>query len=150
MEQLRIKNKNAYVIEVNDQGETISFNLDDPELMLKFDNTLRKIKKIQNDAKAEQLVIEKQQDNETDFLLSTRERAIAELNVKTFNNMRSVMDEFLGKDACQKIFGDSNYLSMFEDLFEQLEPHFINLKFNAEKLKDEIVNKYADKDEEEL
>ena len=64
--------------------------------------------------------------------------------------MRSVMDEFLGKDACQKIFGDSNYITMFEDLFEQLEPHFINLKFNAEKLKDEIVNKYADKDEEEL
>ena len=56
MEQLRIKNKNAYVIEVNDKGETISFNLDDPELMLKFDNALRKIKKIQNDAKAEQLL----------------------------------------------------------------------------------------------
>lgn len=150
MEQLRIKNKNAYVIEVNDKGETISFNLDDPELMLKFDNALRKVKKIQNDAKSEQLVIEKQQDNKTDFLLSTRERAIAELNVKTFNSMRLVMDEFLGKGACQKIFGDNNYLSMFEDLFEQLEPHFIHLKFNAEKIKDEIIQKYGNKDEEEL
>lgn len=150
MEQLRIKNKNEYVIEVNDQGETISFNLDDPELMLKFDNALRKIKKIQNDTKAEQLVIEKQQDQETDFLLSTRERSIAELNVKAFKNMRSVMDEFLGKDACQKIFGDSNYITMFDDLFEQLEPHFIHLKLNAEKIKDEIIQKYGNKDEEEL
>lgn len=150
MEKLRVKKKNEYVIEVNDKGETISFNLEDPELMLKFDNALQKIERYKNDLKAEELVIKKQADEETGTLLSKNERAIAELNAKTFRKMRDAMDEFLGKGACQKIFGDTNYLSMYEDLFEQLEPHFIRLKLDAEKLKDEIVNKYKDDEEDDL
>lgn len=150
MEKLRIQKKNEYVIEVNDKGETISFNIEDPELMLKFDNALQKVKKYKNEMKIEEKIIDKRQDEKTDYLLSKNERAKAELMAKIFKKMRDAIDEFLGKGACQKIFGDTNYIGMFEDLFEQLEPHFIALKLNADKLKEEIVNKYTDEDEEEL
>lgn len=150
MEKLRVAKKNEYVIEVNDKGETISFNPDDPELMLKCDNALQKVKKFETEMKIEEQIIDKKQDEKTNYLLSKNDRAKAELLAKTFKKMREAVDEFLGKNACQKIFGDTNYIGMFEDLFEQLEPHFIALKLNAEKLKEEIVNKYTDEDEEEL
>ena len=44
---IRIKNKNEYIIQVNEQGDTISFNLEDPELMLKLDKTYQDIRRIQ-------------------------------------------------------------------------------------------------------
>lgn len=150
MNQLRIKNKNEYVIEVNDNGDTISFNLEDPELMLKFDNALRKIKRIQNNLKADELVLRKQEDKKTDGYLSQNKRKEIELAVKAFKDMRLAMDDFLGEGACQKIFGNSNYATMYDELFEQLQPHFENMKLNAETFKEEIINKYSEDEEDAI
>ena len=150
MEKIRVKKEHEYVIEVNDEGDTISFNPEDPELMLRFDNALQKIKKFQNELKIKQQILSKKQDEETDTYLTKNQREEALLWRETFTKMREAMDEFLGKGACQKIFGDSNYISMFDDLLEQLEPHFKKLNLNAERMKTEITKKYANKDEEEL
>lgn len=147
---IRINKKNEYVIEVNDNGDIISFNLDDPELMLKFDNTLHKVSRIQNNFKAQEQIIKKQQDVETNGLLSRKERLTIENQVNMYKELRIALDEFLGADGCQKIFGDSNYLTMFDDLFEQLEPHFAMMKLNAETFKEEVIKKYGDTEEDVL
>lgn len=148
--KIRVVHKNEYVIEVNDKGETITFNLDDPELMLKMDNTLHEINKIQERAKLKQSIIEKHEDKATPGLLSSKEREVIELTVSMFKDMRKAMDQFLGEGACQKIFGDVNYPQMYDDLFEQLGPHFEKMKLNIDTFKKEIVNKYSDEDEEVL
>ena len=51
--KLRIENENKYEIEVNDDGETISFNIDDPSLMLKVEKAYEDVNKISNFAKSE-------------------------------------------------------------------------------------------------
>lgn len=140
---IRIKNKNEYIIQVNEQGDTISFNLEDPELMLKLDKTYQDIRRIQQTAKAQELVIRKKQDQKTEGMLSQNEKSLAKLAVKMFQNMRKVMDNFLGENACQKIFGNRNYITMYDDLFEQLEPHFAKMKLNAELFKKQIQQKYT-------
>lgn len=59
MNKIRIQNKHQYVIEVNDDGDTISFNVDDPTLPLKFDNAMMRLDAVQQNLKAEEQIIKK-------------------------------------------------------------------------------------------
>lgn len=147
---IRVSNKSEYIIEVNDFGDTISFNLEDPELMLKLDKTYQDVRRIQSKIKAQETVIHKKQDEKTGGMLSKNEKLLAEMATKMFKEMRIVMDGFLGENACQKIFGDKNYMTMFDDLFEQLGPHFTKMKLNAESFKKQVEKKYNQKEEEVL
>ncbi len=146
--KLRIENENKYEIEVNDDGETISFNIDDPSLMLKVEKAYEDVNKISNFAKSEMALISKRKDI-PGKILSKNNRDTLRIYDKMYNDMRKAMDGLLGKGACQKIFGDTNYLNMFDDLFKELIPHFENMGLNAEKFIDSIKSKYAVSDEDE-
>ena len=65
--------------------------------------------------------------------------------------MRAAFDEFLGRGGCQKIFGDTNYMTMYDDLLEAFsEPQedgksvLEHLKINAAQIKQTIISKYGD------
>ena len=148
--QIRIKNKNKYEIEVNDNGDTISFNLDDPELPLRFDDTFRRINDISSKMKAERVVIEKKKDEKTDGLLTKNERALYEMTNKYLKEMRKVMDGFLGEGACDKIFGNANFPNMYEELLDQLQPHFAKMKLDAEQYKKAVEEKYKEDEDEDV
>lgn len=151
--KIRIQSKNEYVIEVNDNGDTISFDLTDPELMLKFDRAFNKVKGIGESIKRKEEEfknIEPFQFDKQDMILTNEQRKFHEFIVKCFEDMRMAFDEFLGEGACQKIFGNSNYIDMYDDLIKQLQPHFEKMGLNAKKLKEEIIDKYQDKDEDIL
>ena len=71
-----------------------------------------------------------------------------------FKEMRYAMDKFLGEGACQKIFGNRNYYTMFDDLLKELtkkrpelnnKSHFDMLELNAKSVNDRIMNKYNKK-----
>ena len=47
------------------------------------------------------------------------------------------------KNACQKIFGDRNYIEMFEDLFDALAPHLEKMQLNSEAINKRIIEKYT-------
>lgn len=146
--KIRVQSKNEYVIEVNEKGETISFDMTDPELMLKFDRAINRIRNIQEKAEKKEQEINSREDKDTGSFLTNNERDIQELWVESFKEMRNAFDEFLGKGGCQKIFGEKNYVTMFEDLIDQLKPHFEKMGLNAKKLKDEVIEKYKDKEED--
>lgn len=148
--KIRIQNKNKYEIEVNDNGDTISFNVDDPELPLKFDNVFRKINEISSKIKSERLVIEKKKDENTNGLLSKNERALYEMTYKYMKEMRNALDNFMGKGSCDKIFGNANYLGMYEELLDQLQPHFKKMKINAASYKKAVEEKYKDDEDEDV
>ena len=42
----------------------------------------------------------------------------------------------------QKLFGDANYMDMYDDLFEQFEPHFEAMQLNTETIKERLKKKY--------
>lgn len=142
MESFRIEKKDIYKIEVNDKGEYIEFDLLDLNLKFKCLEALDKIEKIKKNALMQEKAINKRQDVKGKYLTKNQED-ILELYRKTFKEMREAMDLFLGRGACQKIFGNRNYIEMFDDLFEQLEPHLKKIDISMESINKRIAEKYS-------
>lgn len=148
MEKLRIEKRDIYTIEVNDNGETIEFDLLDIELPYKLERAYKRVNEVSKDLKGKLIIIEKKADKmKKGSLLSSHEQAILDAYRDAFKEMRKAVDEFLGENACQKIFGDRNYLEMFDELFIALEPHFEKMKLNKDGITERITKKYAPKDE---
>ena len=144
MESLRVKNNDIYEIEVNDQGDIITFYLTDIELPLKIERMYQMISEIGQDMKKEVEVTEEDGTGVIDAKKLAENRQVAE----AFKKMRAATDEVLGEGACQKIFGDINYLTMFDDLFEALEPHLTKMNLQTANINKRIMEKYKKEDEE--
>lgn len=148
MNSIRIEKRDVYTIEVNDKGETIEFDLVDIELPFKCERALNEINRAAKDLKAKLVIIEKQEDHKLpNEYMTANEKAKLDAYRAAFKEMRVAADAFLGEGACQKIFGDRNYIEMYDDLFTQLEPHFEKMKLNARGISDRIKAKYSQKDD---
>ena len=146
MEKIRVEKKNIYTIEVNDNGDTIEFDLEDIGLNFKLLKALKEIDRISDYMKKELYIIDKRQDVKGKYI-SKNEEDTLRLWDKCFKEMRNAMDLFLGNGACQKIFGDRNYIEMFDDLMDQLKPHLEKMKISYNDIKKRIENKYSNKNE---
>ena len=148
MNSIRIEKKDIYTIEVNDNGDTIEFDLVDIELPFKADRALQEINRIYKELKAKLVIIEKKADRKIDGdYMTANEKAKLEAHKNAFKEMRVAADAFLGEGACQKIFGDRNYLEMYDDLFEQLAPHLEKMKLTTDGITERIKSKYSQKDD---
>ena len=148
MESLRIERKDIYTIEVNDKGETIEFDLVDIELPFKCERALAEVDRISKELQAQIVIIQKQQDRKQDGkVMTANEEAVVLAYKKAFKDMRVAMDAFLGEGACQKIFGDRNYIEMYEDLFRELAPHLEKMKITNDGIMERIKAKYGKKDD---
>ena len=148
MESLRIERKDIYTIEVNDKGETIEFDLVDIELPFKCDRAFMEVDRIKTELKAKLVIINKQKDHKLkNRALTANEEARINAYREAYIAMRSAMDIFLGDGACQKIFGDRNYLDMFNDLAKALAPHLEKMEINADGIKKRIEEKYGKSDD---
>ena len=148
MESLRIERKDIYTIEVNDRGETIEFDLVDIELPFKCDRAFREVARIESELNAKLVIIEKQQDHPIKgSIMTANEEATITAYKEAFSAMRVAMDCFLGEGACQKIFGDRNYIEMYKDLAEALNPHLDKMQLNTDGIRERIKSKYGKKDD---
>ena len=148
MNSLRVERKDIYTIEVNDKGETIEFDLVDVELPFKCERAISEVKRITNDLGAQLVIIQKRQDHKQDGkVMTANEEAVMSAYKKAFKEMRVAMDAFLGEGACHKIFGDRNYIEMYDDLFRELAPHLEKMKINNDGIMERIKNKYGAKDD---
>jgi len=138
MESLRVEKKDIYRIEVNDNGEYIEFDLNDIGGKVRCYEALDKIENLSK-------------EYEEKFNQCENATQQAYLEQEMFIKMREAMDLFLGEGACQKIFGDRNYYEMFNDLLDELskkrpelnnKSHLDMLNFNAENIRNRIINKY--------
>ena len=128
--------------EVNDKGETIEFDLVDVELPFKCERAWAEVNKISKELQAQLVIINKQENTKQNGkLLTTREEKILEAYRRSFKEMRVAMDGFLGEGACQKIFGDRNYLEMYNDLFEALKPHLEKMELTSHGILERIKAK---------
>ena len=148
MESLRIEKRDIYTIEVNDNGDTIEFDLVDVELPFKCSRAFNEIERIKSELKAKLVIIDKKQDHKLkDSIMTANEEARINAYKDAYIAMRSAMDIFLGDGACQKIFGDRNYLNMFNDLAEALAPHLEKMELNTNGIKKRIEEKYGKSDD---
>ena len=148
MNSIRIEKKDIYTIEVNDNGDTIEFDLVDIELPFKCEKSWSEVNRISKELQAQLVIISKQEDSKQNGKLMTKkEEATVEAYRKAFKEMRAAMDCFLGDGACQKIFGDRNYHEMFNDLYEELKPHLEKMELTSHGIMDRIKAKYGKKDD---
>lgn len=143
MNKLRIEKKDIYEIEVNDNGDTITFDLADIGLVARGYEAIEKVtKKMQEIEEKEQELIKNNAD----------EKEFSDLETKIFKELREIMDSFLGKNACQKIFGDRNYYEMYDDLFVEMskpqeelggKSHFEMLDMTSDGIKRKLIAKYG-------
>lgn len=144
MKKINVQKNGIYKIQVNDSGDCIEFDVDDVGTQIKCYESIEKIEKLENETKEKMQKLIDSKDNEIN-------KKMAYIENDMFKKMREIMDEFLGKDACQKIFGNRNYYSMYNDLFEELskkrkelngKSHFDMMGINAKTINEKIINKY--------
>lgn len=126
-----------YILEVNDKGDTIQFDLTDISLPEKILKASEELKNIDDDYKNNILQIDKEEMSKEE-----KARKVIEIDKNFSIKSRKIMDSFLGDGACQKIFGDANYYGMYIELFDQLEPHFEKMVIKSQKAKQRLVEKY--------
>ncbi len=145
---LRIEKNNLYVIEVNDKGETIEFDLDDTiglqNKLLKCYTEIDKIK-TEFEAKAEELK-NKKYEKEKEGEIPQSEIDLVKATTEFYQKSRACMDMFLGENGCQKIFGDRNFPTMFDELFEKLQPDIEKMGLSIKKMQKDLINKYKNID----
>lgn len=148
MESLRVAKKDVYVIEINDAGETIEFDLVDISLPIRFNKAYLDVEKSMRWLEGQIALKDKEaSDSEKVGLLTKGEEKLLKAWDKAFKDMRKAMDNFLGEGGCQKVFGDRNYLEMWSDLFDALEPHIEKMGIRYEDIKNRIKAKYSKQDE---
>ena len=151
MNSIRVKNKNSYEIEVNDNGDTIVFNMTDIELPFKLERAYKMADAAAKWLKAQQVIISKQQDTaKKGDLMTTRERPTLEAYRECFKKMRAAIDEFAGAGASDKIFGDQNYLEMFDDFMKEMQPHLDKMELKSIDIRKKIEEKYSDNAKDEI
>lgn len=145
MFKIRINTEAQYVVEVNDRGDTITFDPEDIDFIFRHERAYKAVNSAVSNLQAELLLIGKKQDKtDKGELMSRNTKARVLAYKKAFSDMRKAYDEFLGEGACDKIFGQKNTLRMFRDLEEALQPVYDKMKENLKSIPEIISNKYGD------
>lgn len=151
MESIRVKSKDTYVIEVNDNGDTIEFDLTDIGLPFALERAYQKVQEANQWLRAQQVIISKKLDVvKKGEIISAKERETLEAYRETFKRMRAAIDDFAGSGASQKIFGEKNYLEMFNDFMDAMSPHFEKMKIRGQDIRARIAAKYGEQVGDEL
>lgn len=144
MKKINIQKNGIYKIQVNDKGEYIEFDVDDIGVPIKCYESIDKIEKLEEETKNKMQELIDNKDPEIN-------KKISYLENDMFKQMREIMDNFLGENGCQKIFGDRNYYSMYNDLFKELskkrkelggKSHFDMMGIEAKTINEKIIKKY--------
>lgn len=144
MNKINLVKNGIYKIQVNDRGECIEIDVDDIGTSVKCYESLDKMEKLEKETKEK--LEEAINSGEGDI-----NRKVTEIENEMFIEMRKLIDNFLGENACQKIFGDRNYYSMYNDLFMELskkrkelggKSHFDIMGIQAKTINEKIMKKY--------
>lgn len=141
--EIKRNREDLYILQVNEKGDTIEFDLTDIRLPERIMNAVNEIKKVNDKYRKDILDIEKEDITDVE-----KTKKIIEIDKKNAIASRKLFDSFLGENACQKIFGDRNYYGMYAELIEKLEPHFDKMIINSQKAKMRLVEKYKPKEKD--
>lgn len=126
MESIRVNR--GIVINVNDEGGTITVNVEDQQFLDKFYNYIQSLEDISKFMSSKEIKVKPEQEKVQIGIVKTKELMIK-------------LDELFGENCCKKVFGDMipNFY-LIADLFDQLTP--IVEKYMTERKK-YISSKYS-------
>ncbi len=139
MEKLGYKKENVYQLEVNDKGEYIEFDLLDIDLPDRIMNAYKELERVEKDVKIKEQIIYKKFANNP----SKKWEELHKIEKEYFKKGREIFDSFLGENACQKIFGNTDRYGMFKDLLKALQPHLDKMKFDIQTIKKSLLEEYS-------
>ena len=153
---IQIKKDNILRIGIRDAegketGEHLEFDLEDIELPLRLNECEIKHKKNIEYLRNQFMLIEKKEDKKGKFILSSREEEKLKTLKEFYKRETEALDLFLGKDGTKKLLnGRNEYLSMYDDINEMLEPILPKLKLRADDIANKIKEKYKTKEKNVL
>ena len=135
-----------------DTGEYLTFDLEDIELPLRYQEMIEKNKKNVDWLKKELVIIEKRQDVKGKKLLSKNEEDKIKALNKFFNEEVEIYNMFLGENGVQKLLngrklGWTSLDEISEIIEKQILPYF-NKK--AEEMEQKVIEKYKVDDKKEV
>lgn len=139
MEKIRVQSKTLYKIEVNDDGDIITLDPSDLKLYEKAYAMIDAIKDAEYEFNQESKEIDQIEDSEN------KTRMMVQCMIKYYEKGREAIDIMFGTGASKKIFGDDNFIEMFDLFFEQMEPHFEKIGVNAQEYQKQLAAKYANR-----
>ena len=141
------KEEDLYRIDISDDGKEIVLDLADIALPLKINRVFNKAQNNINSTRSKIKVLENRTGNDDSVGVMTRfEHDLNQTLVDMYRENRKIMDEVFGEGAIQTLFGDTDYIDMYDDLFELLEPHFDKIELNVEGIKNRLAKKYGKQD----
>ncbi len=148
--KLRIQRKEdeVYRINISDDGQEIVFDLLDINLAYKVNKAFQDVEKNYSVCEGNILAIKNKYKNQKETkvgVLTKEEIEISNEYKKMYEKNRVAMDSLLGKGTMHALFGDRDYLTMYDDLFTALEPHLSNIEINVDSVKDRLMKKYGKK-----
>lgn len=151
MDQIRIKRSEEEIYEVNisDDGKTIKFDLLDIDFPMRLNDAYNAIEKNRQVCLGNIQVIKnkKYKDNKKD-LFNPKDLEINKEYKKMFIENRKILDGLFGEGTMQALFGDRDYLTMYDDMFDALQPVFEKLNLTVDGIKNKIEKKYGNKKSE--
>ena len=125
--------------EGNDTGNVLEFDLEDAELLLRYQDLIEQDKKNRIWLNNQMLIISKKEDHKGKKLLSSNEEAQIKVANEFFQKEKEVFDMFLGKGGVDKLLngrklGWTSLREISKIIKEQIGPYF-------DKTMDNITNK---------
>jgi hypothetical protein len=141
------KEEDLYRIDISDDGKEIVLDLADIALPLKINRVFNKAQNNINATNVKIKALEKRKDNDVMVGLMTKyERDLNQALVDMHKENRKIMDEVFGEGTILALFGKDDYIDMYDDLFELLQPHFEKIEINVEGIKNRLAKKYGKQD----
>lgn len=146
MNKIRIERKpeDLYKINIADDGTEIVFDLADISLAFKCNKAFQEVEKNKQVTMGKIQALKNKQSNVKTGLLTETEKQIIDIYNDMYKKNRDILDDFFDcKGAMDKLFGDANYMDMYDDLAEQLQPHIDKMGLNVETIKKRLEAKYS-------
>lgn len=164
---IKIINKNIYTIDIKDEDDniihTLKFHINDANFPIKMMEAYDKAKKVMEKLEIKEEELKKKILDEgikevpdienitvenienTDIDLSPATREFYMLEAQVYQELREILDSFLGKGTCEAIFGDYNDKDVFSDFLEGLLPEFEKMGVKIVDIQKNMYKKYAPK-----
>lgn len=134
----------------NDTGEFLTFNLEDIELPLRYQELLEKDKQNRLYIKNQFEIIDKKQDHKGKKLLSAKQEAKIRAMNDFYKKEKEVYNVFLGENGVEKLLNGRQLSWGTLDEMDDIIKEFIlpKLKINAQDIIDRITKKYSTKEDD--
>lgn len=142
-----------YTDKGEETGEYLEFDLEDVDLLLRYQEMIEQEKKNKSNIKNQLLIIDKREDVKGKKLLSKNEEDKIRAIKDFYNKEVEVYNMFLGENGVQKLLnGRKLTWTAFDEINEIIEKQIApKLDINMKNITDKIKSKYKlSKDEETL